>query len=144
MPQGRGYIGFSMSRNAAYAYEDLCMPKTAFKKHYKISEKKFRELLDADILDEEWHHTSKFYNKTNFYKATEEALCEMDTKQADIELSNLVDEFIEYCEPSPDKVVFPFEVKADCTRWSHIVYKNEIRAKKGWAKRLATELEERI
>jgi len=65
MNANRGYSGWSMSNRAVEAYNEGFLPKTKFKQYYKLSEKKFQELLP--YLETEWHHTSKFFNKTYFY-----------------------------------------------------------------------------
>jgi hypothetical protein len=63
-----GYIGYSMSRRAARARSEGRYPKTDFKKVYGLSEKVFKRLADAGVLnDSEWHHTSMYGNRTTFY-----------------------------------------------------------------------------
>ena len=63
-----GYIGYSMSRRAAQARSEGRYPKTDFKKVYGLSEKVFKRLVDAGVLnDSEWHHTSMYGNRTTFY-----------------------------------------------------------------------------
>jgi hypothetical protein len=63
-----GYINYSESVRSFQAKQDGRMPKTLFKKEWQISEKKFTELKDRGIIYvSEWHHTSKFGNKTEFY-----------------------------------------------------------------------------
>ena len=63
-----GYIGYSMSRRAARARSEGRYPKTDFKKVYGLSEKVFKRLVDAGVLnDSEWHHTSMYGNRTTFY-----------------------------------------------------------------------------
>jgi len=63
-----GYIGYSQSKRSLSAKNEGRYPKTLFKKYYSISEKKFKELEDRGVIYiSEWHHTSKFGNKTNFY-----------------------------------------------------------------------------
>lgn len=66
--ENSGYVGYSMSVRAADAYDDGKLPKSKLKEKYKLSETDFNYLLENDMLESEWHHTSKFYNKTNFYK----------------------------------------------------------------------------
>ena len=64
-----GYIGFSESIRSAEAKERGSYPRTLFCKEYGISPKLFAELLKRGIIEQDgWHHTSKFGNKTNFYK----------------------------------------------------------------------------
>ena len=63
-----GYINYSESVRSFQAKQYGRMPKTLFKKTWQISEKKFNELKDRGIIYvSEWHHTSKFGNKTEFY-----------------------------------------------------------------------------
>jgi hypothetical protein len=68
-----GYIGYSMSKNAYNARQTGKYPKTDFKKTYQITESSLKILIDAGFInDSEWHHTSKFGNKTIFYSWDEE------------------------------------------------------------------------
>lgn len=69
----KGYVGYSMSVRAAQAREEGRYPKTDFLKEYGVSAKALQPLVDAGIIsDREWHHTSKFGNKTTFYAWEEE------------------------------------------------------------------------
>lgn len=64
-----GYIKTSMSKNAAFAKERGIYPLTQFRQVYKISKEFFSILLNIGyIVYSEWHHTSPFLNRTNFYK----------------------------------------------------------------------------
>jgi hypothetical protein len=68
-----GYIGYSMSKRAGQAREEGRFPKTDFKKEYKVTPKSFDMLVRADIIQSgEWHHTSKFGNRTDFYHWVED------------------------------------------------------------------------
>ncbi len=68
-----GYVGYSMSKRAAQAREEGRFPKGDFKKEYGLTENAFKSLLDLGYIDDgEWHHTSKFGNKTTFYKWDED------------------------------------------------------------------------
>lgn len=63
-----GYQGYSMSNRAVQAREEGRYPKTDFKKKYGITESVLNMLVDLGIINNtEWHHTSKFGNKTIFY-----------------------------------------------------------------------------
>lgn len=79
-----GYNGYSMSNNAVVAYESGEKPLSKWTKpeiletifdNCEISEEKAdllrkmtaKELKDAFLKQSSWHHTSKFYNCTNFY-----------------------------------------------------------------------------
>jgi len=82
-----GYYGYSMSNNAVYAYENGEMPKSKWTKkaiidamenmgvsedrlnHYKAMKK--NELFNAVMEYSGWHHTSKMFNKTDFYRVKE-------------------------------------------------------------------------
>ena len=64
-----GYVGYSMSKRAAQAREEGRYPKTDFKKEYGVTEKSFNALVKIGAIDDsEWHHTSKYGNKTSFYR----------------------------------------------------------------------------
>ena len=64
-----GYVGYSMSKRAAQAREEGRFPKTDFKKEYGVTEKSFNALVKIGAIDDsEWHHTSKYGNKTTFYR----------------------------------------------------------------------------
>ena len=73
-----GYYGYSMSNNAVSAYEvgekplskwtkkkiiELCKEYTQL----DISKLTVSELKEKMLVRSSWHHTSKFYNKTDFY-----------------------------------------------------------------------------
>ena len=73
-----GYVGYSMRRRAAAAREDGKYPKTDFKKEYKVSDKAFTMLVNLGYIDDsEWHHTSKYGNKTTFYSWTDESYADI-------------------------------------------------------------------
>ena len=63
-----GYVGYSMSKRAAWAREEGRFPKTDFRKEYGVTEKALDALVKAGIINNsEWHHTSVYGNKTTFY-----------------------------------------------------------------------------
>ena len=63
-----GYDGYSMSIRAKEAREEGRYPKTDFKKVYGINDRTLEVLVDLKVIDNtEWHHTSKYGNKTTFY-----------------------------------------------------------------------------
>lgn len=63
-----------MSRRAAEAREEGRFPKTDFKKEYHVSEHALKALVRTGFIDgSEWHHTSKYGNRTPFYGWTDEA-----------------------------------------------------------------------
>lgn len=73
-----GYNNYSMSKSASNAYENGSRPLSAFKKqdahdmgqilNKKMSVSDLRDFLKYNGSDG-YHHTSKFYNKTNFFSA---------------------------------------------------------------------------
>lgn len=91
MDVNSGYIGHSMSRRAAEAYELGEMPKSKWTKKAMVTAiqsycDEFDMSFDPDVLKgmrkddmferffhkSSWHHTSKFFNETDFYKLAEE------------------------------------------------------------------------
>lgn len=63
-----GYVGYSMSKRAQQARNKGIFPKTDFKKEYGLSERLFKVLEKRGIVYvSEWHHTSKYGNRTDFY-----------------------------------------------------------------------------
>lgn len=68
-----GYVGYSMSKRALKARNEGSFPKTDFKKEYSIATSHFDYLLKAGIIYvSEWHHTSRYGNKTDFYRWDED------------------------------------------------------------------------
>ena len=126
-----------MSNNAVDAYYDGFLPKTKFCKYYKISPAKFDKLLqmhnlsDEDMLESEWHHTSKYFNQTYMYRPTEYGLyilsTEFKSQPASEELDFIISKFWENKENNK-KVFFAFEYK-ECmgSDWSdRLFWKEEI------------------
>ena len=63
-----GYIDYSMSKRAAGARANGRYPKTDFKKVYGLTDNVLAALVEMGYIDNrEWHHTSKFGNRTVFY-----------------------------------------------------------------------------
>lgn len=79
-----GYNNYSMSNNAVIAYltgekprskwtkteiveEIKKVDKTFFEKYSQIEKVKVSILKDYFLRNSSWHHTSKYYNKTDFY-----------------------------------------------------------------------------
>lgn len=57
-----------MSKRAADARNEGKFPKTDFKKEYGITGKLFNILEDIGVIGvQEWHHTSMYGNRTDFY-----------------------------------------------------------------------------
>lgn len=100
-----GYNGYSMSNNAVAAYADGEMPLSKWTKtaildaifeNCEIAEEKenllrkmtAKELKDAFLKLSSWHHTSKFYNCTNFYNLDFEVIEEISIKEIKNIISN--------------------------------------------------------
>ncbi|HRH57406.1 MAG TPA: hypothetical protein PLS10_07125 [Chitinophagales bacterium] len=80
-----GYINYSESVRSLQAKNEGRFPKSLFKKEYEISEKKFKELEERGIIYiSEWHHTSKFGNRTNFYAISDYVLFYLLTGKKDV------------------------------------------------------------
>lgn len=81
------YIDYSMSVNAALAYEDGEKPLSKWTKSVilaAVGEKaeilsslNLTELRDLVLYRSSWHHTSKLYNRTDFYAVDEDKLEEV-------------------------------------------------------------------
>lgn len=101
-----GYIGHSMSRRAAEAYELGEMPKSKWTKKAMVTAiqsycDEFDMSFDPDVLKgmrkddmferffykSSWHHTSKFFNETDFYKLDEDAVCGSFRPMTDAEVA---------------------------------------------------------
>lgn len=62
-----------MSKRAVNARNEGKLPKTDFKKEYGISEKLFKVLKEIGVIGvQEWHHTSMYGNRTDFYGWSDE------------------------------------------------------------------------
>ena len=118
-----GYKGYSMSNRAAAAYEDGERPYSKWTKAELLIEcKKLLEDLEVDytiedlkklslkalrnsvLVSSSWHHTSKYFNSTDFYKVSEGQL-EFILDKATIE---------RLCEEKKEKKEEPKEIKARC------------------------------
>ena len=75
----KGYVGYSMSKRAEEAYKSGEKPLTKWKKeeiiqaypekyHKELSKLNEQELKDNFLYFSSWHHTSKAFNKTDFYR----------------------------------------------------------------------------
>lgn len=106
MDVNSGYIGHSMSRRAAEAYELGEMPKSKWTKKAMVTAiqsycDEFDMSFDPDVLKgmrkddmferffhkSSWHHTSKFFNETDFYKLDEDAVCGSFRPMTDAEVA---------------------------------------------------------
>lgn len=68
-----GYSGFSKSNNAVFAENNGMYPASTSAKKLGVKSGSVKALLSA----KEWHHTSKYYNKTQYYEL-EEAIENID------------------------------------------------------------------
>jgi len=97
-----GYVGYSMSKRAVEAYEQGEKPKSKWTKavmlqeivaycdefDMEISDKAWgylRKLTKGELFNRffyktSWHHTSKYFNQTDFYGLDEEELVEFVEK----------------------------------------------------------------
>lgn len=85
---GNGYFGYSMSNNALMAYENGEKPISKWSKseileaiqninpsiYEEASKLDTKSLRDMALVKTSWHHTSKMYNKTNFYSIDEDGI----------------------------------------------------------------------
>lgn len=58
-----GYAGFSKSNNAVEAENSGRFPASVLAKKLKVNV----EAIKALLYPSEWHHTAKFYNRTDYY-----------------------------------------------------------------------------
>ena len=65
-----GYDGFSMSKNARDAHASGKLPASKLAKELGVSTAAVRQFFSPS----EWHHTSKHYNRTDFYLGTGDAM----------------------------------------------------------------------
>ena len=93
-----GYCGYSKSNNAIEAEENGRFPASILAKKIGVKSGAIKEILSPS----EWHHTSKMYNKTNYYDM-EEALERIDElkswrepKKENIVYKNCSVEFLEW------------------------------------------------
>lgn len=105
MDVNSGYIGYSMSRRAAEAYEDGEMPKSKWTKKAMVAaikdacveldleydpaieKMKKDELFHTFLYNSSWHHTSKFFNETDFYAIVEDALADRFPEMSDRQIA---------------------------------------------------------
>lgn len=83
-----GYSGFSMSNNAVAAYESGMLP--ASKLAARIGRGATAAGVAAVLMPSEWHHTSKNYNRTDFYDFRSAA--ENRAGEREIEIEDAEDE----------------------------------------------------
>ena len=92
---GNGYDGYSMSNNARNAYDDGEKPMSKWRKADIIdairtidpekagllSKVNVKTLKDVVLTKTSWHHTSEYYNKTDFYSVDEDKVANLTKKQ---------------------------------------------------------------
>ena len=105
MDVNSGYIGYSMSRRAAEAYEDGEKPRSKWTKKAMIAaikdacddldlaydpaieKMKKAELFHTFLYNSSWHHTGKFFNETDFYAIVEDALADRFPEMSDRQIA---------------------------------------------------------
>lgn len=105
MDVNSGYIGYSMSRRAAEAYEDGEKPRSKWTKKAMIAaikdacddldlaydpaieKMKNDELFHTFLYNSSWHHTGKFFNETDFYAIDEDALADRFPEMSDRQIA---------------------------------------------------------
>ncbi len=105
MDVNSGYIGYSMSRRAAEAYEDGEKPRSKWTKKAMIAaikdacddldlaydpaieKMKKDELFHTFLYNSSWHHTGKFFNETDFYAIDEDALADRFPEMSDRQIA---------------------------------------------------------
>lgn len=115
-----GYYNYSMSNNAIAAYQDgerplskwtkadilrLCGEKAAMLKQLTV-----KELREHLLFKSSWHHTSKYFNATDFFSFDEDELESITAKDV---------EFIISCRPqkSEKKPVTTITAEVKYTHW---------------------------
>ena len=98
-----GYVGYSMSRRAAEAYENDEKPRSQWTKdeiidavlniNHDIDKNLIKKFSVNDLrlyfLERtSWHHTGKFYNKTDFYSIDEDKAKEWSNDQIKTHFEN--------------------------------------------------------
>lgn len=105
--QAKGYHGYSMSNNAVDAYDNGEMPLSKWTKTAILNElveldadseiielaKKMtvKQLKDIFLYKSSWHHTSKMYNRTDFYSVTTDVPMDVIEKALNTEKSSKAD-----------------------------------------------------
>lgn len=104
-----GYNGFSMSNNAAEAYKNGEKPLSRWSKADiikaimesgitlkcsidKLQSAPVKVLKEVCLYNSSWHHTSKHYNKTDFYELSIESVSELTDEKLDEYISTYKNE----------------------------------------------------
>ena len=125
-----GYVGYSMSENAVEAYDNGEMPMSSWRKkdilcaieeaieneelelqcnYEKLKKAPVKVLKNVCLECTSWHHTSKFYNETDFYSLDLYAIEGL----TDEDLEEYIEEYRE--EQREKKKNKPKEEKARCS-----------------------------
>lgn len=125
-----GYVGYSISKRGHQAKKEGRYPKTQLCKEYGISPRDFNEALDLGIVSRsEWHHTSKFGNRTEFYELEDELIAFLvlvnEKKYKDL---------LDYFEGSDQEFA---EYIRDAKYWIGRRYNNEVELLKNLSKTLS-------
>lgn len=129
----KGYVGFSMSVRANEAYESAEMPRSKWTKKEMLDQleeqncqrsgefKKFSaEALRHVLLESAgWHHTSKHFNKTNFYRMIEVEEHEIDGLISKLKIveQNMKEDRAEARSVKEDKESLDGRWKAEWDEW---------------------------
>lgn len=112
--RGKGYVGKSMSVNAADAYTECSMPLSQWTKKTLVAEITFtrddlnekllnkmtvKQLRDEFLTLDGWHHTGALYNKTNFYAINADRLADFTNEKAE----RLIAERKQYLEDTKEE-----------------------------------------
>jgi len=62
-----GYSGYSKSNNAIAAEQEGLFPASVLARKLRVS----TEAIKSILVPEEWHHTSSWYNRTDYYSLEE-------------------------------------------------------------------------
>ena len=135
---GNGYDGFSMSNNARMAYNSGEMPLSKWRKSDILTA--IEECLDDACVDNKdeiivllnkynlntlkghfleykaWHHTSSYYNETEFYGINEMAMddCIQDIDETKVRLDELEKYYLENKKPK--------KTYSDDLRYVEVIY----------------------
>lgn len=124
-----GYDGYSMSIRAREAREEGRYPKTDFKRVYGINERELKALVELGVIsDKEWHHTSKFGNRTIFYSwddlGDDEYLNIWNEKKSELKQAIKNNEF--------DTVAKLFDVEYNSWNTDHIRIGDRLKPRHEW------------
>lgn len=122
-----GYYGYSMSNNAVSAYENGEKPFSKWTKadivreirnselEFNFSMEKIKKvpvkvLRDRCLMKTSWHHTSSYYNTTDFYSVDLDFLTEVDDEK--------IDEWIEIYNENKNEEIKEEKWECEFLEWS--------------------------